>query len=256
MKRPSPLATLVAVFQGNLPRLLQLRGWVLAALPLVIVVGGLLVSILLRLNGTPMGAEAPWALFRLGLAPVMVPIMALVAAPAGIREDLEQRVLPFLLVRPIPVWVLPLARGAGWFLWGGVWLGLAALGLGGLGLPVLMPFLALLLAYWAELAFLSLLGLVFRRGTLWGVLALFLWDPLVRFLPGRLQWFTFIHHLEALAGPPSSGQVRGLLEQAPMTTSILASALVLLVFGGICWALAGWKLQVTSIGLSGGEGEG
>ena len=195
------------------------------------------------------------ALFHLGLAPVMVPIMALVAAPAGIREDMEQRTLPFLLLRPGPVWVLPFARGAGWFLWGGLWLGVACLGLGVLGLEVSTHFLALLLAYWAELAFLSLLGLLFRRGTLWGVLALFLWDPLVRFLPGRLQWFTFIHHVEALAGrSPQGGE--GILAQAPVETGFWASALVLLVFGLLCWAAAGWKLQVTPIGLSGGEAEG
>lgn len=254
MRQPSAMTALGAMFQGYLPRLVQLRGWVVAALPMVIVLGGLGISIFLRLHGTPTAA-APHSLFHLGLVPVMVPIMALVAAPAGIREDLEQRTLPFLLVRPIAVWVLPFARGAGWFLWGGLWLGVASLGLGGLGLEVPMHFLALLLAFWAELAFLTLVGLLFRRGTLWGVLVLFLWDPLVRFLPGRLQWFTFVHHVETLAGS-STQKTQGLLAQAPMESGLWASALVLLVFGALCWAVAGWKLQVTPIGLSGGEGEG
>jgi hypothetical protein len=27
-------------------------------------------------------------------------------------------------------------------------------------------------------------------------------------------------------------------------------------FGALCWALAGWKLQRTPIGLAGGEAEG
>jgi len=249
------MTAFVAVFQGHLPRLLQLRGWVLAALPMLVLLGGFGVAILLRLKGMPAGVSTPRALYHLGLVPVMVPIMALVAAPAGIREDLEQRVLPFLLVRPVPVWSLPFARGAGWYLWGALWLGLACLGLGSRGLPFVLPCLALLLAYWAELAFLSLLGLLFHRGTLWGVLVLFLWDPLVRFLPGRLQWFTFIHHVQTLAGRLSEGQAQ-ILEQARVEMAPWASAMVLLVFGILCWAAAGWKLQVSAIGLSGGEGEG
>jgi len=257
---PSPLATLRAVFMGYLPRLVQLRGWVVAGLPLLVALGGLGVSILLRLQGGTMGTDATLVLYHQGLASVMVPIMALVAAPAGLREDLEQRVLPLLLVRPLPVWTLPFARGAGWFLWGGLWLGVACLALVPLGLELsVLPLhlLALLLAFWAELAFLTLLGLLFRRGTLWGVLALFLWDPLVRILPGRLQWFTFIHHVESLTGTRSL-QVRAheLLAQPPMDTAAWASALTLLVLGLVCWAAAGWKLQGTPIGLSGVEGEG
>nr|WP_320132521.1 hypothetical protein [uncultured Holophaga sp.] len=256
-RAPSPLTTLGAILLGHLPRLLQFRGWLVAALPLLVGAAGVAMGAARHLGGGPVGPGLALGLYHQGLVAVILPIMALVVAPAGIREDLEQRVLPFLLVRPVPVWVLPLSRGGIWFLWGTLWLLISGLGLG-LELSLLpLHLLALVLVFWAELGFLSLLGLLFRRGTLWGALVLFLWDPLLRILPGRLQWLTFTHHLQSLTGTRSL-QVRtqDLLAQAQLSGDPWAGALVLLLVGLVCWALAGWRLQTTPVGLAGSGGEG
>ena len=48
--------------------------------------------------------------------------------------------------------------------------------------------LAILCAFWAMLAFMSLMGLLLKRGTLWGALYFFIWEPLVGIFPPFLQW--------------------------------------------------------------------
>jgi hypothetical protein len=186
--------------------------------------------------------------------------MALVAAPAGIREDLEQRTLPLLLVRPAPAWALPLGKGLPWFAWGALWLIVGVLGLQALGGdPGLLPgrIVALVGAWWGELALMTLVGLVFKRGTLWGALYFFLWEPLVRILPPFLQRLTFTHYIESLAGGRATEvQASQLLAQEQVSTHPALALLALLAFGALCWALAGWKLQHTPVGLAGSEAEG
>ena len=256
---PSPLQTVRAVALGYTHRVFQARGWVLCALAVLPVALSLLGQTLSR-NVEGFSSRLALQVFHGVLVGFIVPIMALVAAPGGIREDLEQRTLPLLLVRPVPVAVLPLAKGLVWFAWGALWLGVSCLGLvflGGEAAALPRQVLALGLAYWAELAFLTFLGLVFVRGTLWGALVLFGWESLLRILPGSLQAFTFLHHIESITGTRGGTVARYDLLAQPQTTSPLwLSALVLLGFGVLCWALSGWKLQVTPLGLSGLEGEG
>jgi ABC-type transport system involved in multi-copper enzyme maturation permease subunit len=194
------------------------------------------------------------------LVKMMLPIMALVAAPAGIREDLEQRTLPLLLVRPAPAWALPLGKGLPWFAWGAIWLVLGTLGLQVIGGdPTLLPgrMVALVSAWWGELALMTLIGLLFKRGTLWGALYFFIWEPLVRIFPPFLQRLTFTHHIESLAGSRAAEiQANQMLAQEQVTTQPVVALLALIAFGALCWALAGWKLQRTPVGLAGSEAEG
>jgi len=259
---PSPLATIRATALGYGPRVLQGRGWVLAAL--VILPVGL--SILIYLVAQIKGAEGrPYPgevlkVFHEVLVKMMLPIMALVAAPAGIREDLEQRTLPLLLVRPAPAWALPLGKGLPWFAWGAVWLVIGTLGLQIIGGdPALLPgrMVALVSAWWGELALMTLIGLLFKRGTLWGALYFFIWEPLVRIFPPFLQRLTFTHHIESLAGSRAAEiHSNQMLAQEQVTTHPVLACLALLAFGALCWALAGWKLQRTPVGLAGSEAEG
>jgi hypothetical protein len=194
------------------------------------------------------------------LVSLILPIMVLVAAPGGIREDMEQRTLPLVLVRPVPVWILPLSKGLVWFCWGGLWLAVAGLGLMTLGADpglAALQALALVLAFWAELAFMNLLVLVFNRGTLWGVVALFGWENLVRVLPATLQRFTFIHHIESITGTRGNEVEKwGFLAQEQIASPLFLSILALVAMGALCWALCGWKLQATPVGLAGRESEG
>jgi hypothetical protein len=116
---------------------------------------------------------------------------------------------------------------------------------------------ALMAAWWGELAFLTLLGLIFKRGALWGGIYLFVWEPFVRVFPPFLQRLTFVHHIESLAGS-RGGSVDGaqLLAQEQVSTQPLLAFAALLGFGLLCWALAGWKLKRTPLGLAGREAEG
>lgn len=255
----SPLKTVLAVARGYLPRVVQARGWVLAALAILPVLFSLLGSLLAQ-NVEGFNSRTALQVFHGVLVSLILPIMALVAAPGGIREDLEQRTLPLILTRPVTVWALPLGKGLLWFLWGGLWLGLGCSGLLFLGADaatLAAHGLALILAFWAELAFMNLLGLVFSRGTLWGALVLFGWENLLRVLPASLQRFTFLHHIESISGS-RGGMVANyeVLAQAQITSPVWVSALALVLFGALCWGLAGWKLHLTPIGLAGQEGEG
>ena len=257
---PSPMRTLQAVAMGYLPRVLQARGWALAAIPLLPVLTAIVVAQLVQLQGGRISPAESVKVFHEVIVKIMVPIMALVAAPVGIREDLEQRTLPLMLVRPAPAWVYPFAKGLPWFGWGALWLcatasGLLALG-GGLE-ATLSGALALVSLYWAELAFFTLLGLVLKRGTLWGALFIFLWDPLVRIMPGNPQRITFIHYGESIAGSRSAEMgVKEIFAQAPVETPAWAAVAILLGFGLLCWAACGWKLHATPVGLAGRDAEG
>lgn len=259
---PSPLATIRATARGYLPRVFQGRGWVLASLVMVPVALSLLIFTVAQIKGGEGGPRPGEALkiFHEVLVKMMLPIMALVAAPAGIREDLEQRTLPLLLVRPAPAWALPLGKGLPWFVWGAVWLILGTLGLQVIGGdPSLLPgrLAALVSAWWGELALMTLAGLLFKRGTLWGALYFFLWEPWVRIFPPFLQRLTFTHHIESLAGSRAAEiQTNQLLAQEQVTTHPALACLALLAFGALCWALAGWKLHRTPHGLAGNEAEG
>lgn len=260
---PTPFQTVRSLVKGFLPRVVQPRGWVLAAIAMLPVLSALTVTSIIRMQdgGSP-GQLSKVALqvFHGVMVQFMLPIMALVAAPAGIREDLEQRTLPLFLVRPAPVWAMPLGKGLIWFGWGAVWLALAALGLVVLGIDLAeFPRLAsaLVFAFWAELAFMALLGLVFKRGTLWGALYLFIWEGMVRIMPGNLQRLTFVHHIESITGTRGSNlSAREILAQTQISSPVWVSLLTLLLLGLAFWALSGWKLQRTQIGLAGAEQEG
>jgi len=257
---PSPLATIRATALGYAPRVLQGRGWVLAALVALPVGLSIVIFTVARLQGAEGTPGEALKIFHEVLVKMMLPIMALVAAPAGIREDLEQRTLPLLLVRPAPAWALPLGKGLPWFAWGAAWLIVGTLGLQVIGgEPSLLPgrLTALVSAWWGELALMTLAGLLFKRGTLWGALYFFLWEPWVRIFPPFLQRLTFTHHIESLAGSRAASiQANQLLAQEQVTTHPVLACLALLAFGLLCWVLAGWKLQRTPIGLAGSEAEG
>jgi hypothetical protein len=100
-------------------------------------------------------------------------------------------------------------------------------------------------------------GLLFKRGTLWGALYFFLWEPLVGILPPSLQRLTFTHYIQSLAGSRAAEiNAPQLLAQEQVSTHPALAVLALLAFGGLCWALAGWRLHRTPVGLAGSEAEG
>ena len=260
MSAVTPIQTARALAAGYAPRVLQPRGWVLAALVLAPVGLLLAVSAIASMQGHPPAPGEVLTIFHGILASVTLPIMALIAASAGIREDLEQRTLPLLLTRPAAVWAMPMGKGLPWFVWGAAWLTLGALGLQILGGDpdlLLGRIAALAGAWWGELAFVTLFGLIFKRGTIWAALWLFGWENLVRVFPPFLQRLTFTHYIESLSGSRGhSVNATELLAQAQVSTEPWLAFLILLAAGLAFWAACGWKLHATPVGLAGAEAEG
>jgi ABC-type transport system involved in multi-copper enzyme maturation permease subunit len=254
---PSSIDAIRALFKGYLPRIFQARGWVLAGLimtPLIVVI---FVQVF---NENPASARNVLELYHSAYGRIVLPIVTLLAAPACINEDLEQRVLPLMLVRPAPAWALPMGKGLLWFSWCSVWLVIvvALMPLAGLDiLTVPRKILALILTLWAQLGFASLLLLIFKRGTLWAALFLFIWDPLIKVFPPALQRVTFTHYLESLAASRySNNNAIDLLAQAQITTPLWLSVIILTAVGLLTWGICGFKLMRTPIGLAGRESEG
>ncbi|HJW33189.1 MAG TPA: hypothetical protein VJ505_07475 [Holophagaceae bacterium] len=260
---PNVLATVKAVAKGTAPLVLKVRGWVLASLVLVPVLGALAVLAIIIAKGEgqgPITSRIGLVIYHSVLVKYMVPIMALVAAGAGIREDMEQRTLPLMLTRPSDATALPLGKGLPWFIWGSVWLviGAGLLQILGGDLSTLLGRMGGLVGtWWAELAFVTCFGLAFKKGTLWAALWLFIWEGLLEVFPATLQRFTFTHYANSLAGSRyTESKTQDLLAQTQVDTPALLAFLILLAFGAACWAWAGWKLHRTPIGLAGAEGEG
>lgn len=259
---PDFLRTVKAVAKGTGPLVFKVRGWVLGGLVLAPVLGGILVSIIATMKGggAMVGPKISLVIFHSVLVKFMVPIMALVAAGAGIREDMEQRTLPLMLTRPATTSALPLGKGLPWFLWGAAWLTLGALllqVLGGEPTALLGRLAALVGIWWGMLAFVTVLGLVFKKGTLWAALWFFVWEGFLDIFPATLQRFTFTHYANSLAGSRfNESKAHDLLAQTQVDTPVLLAFLILLAFGAACWAWAGWRLHRMPIGLAGAEGEG
>jgi len=260
MSAVTPLQTVRALAAGYAPRVLQARGIILAGLvmaPVALVLG---TSGLAALRGASLPPSVALSIFHGVLASVAVPIMALIAASAGVREDLEQRTLPLLLTRPAAPWAMPLGKGLPWFLWGAAWIIVAALFLQILGGDpdlLLGRIAALVAAWWGELAFVTFFGLIFKRGTLWAALWLFGLENLVRVFPPLLQRFTFTHYIESLAGSRGhSVSATELLAQAQVSTAPWLAFAILVLAGLAFWLACGWKLHATPVGLAGAEAEG
>ncbi|MBS1767005.1 MAG: hypothetical protein JST05_06335 [Acidobacteria bacterium] len=260
MSAVTPFQTVRALAAGYAPRVTQARGVVLAGILLAPVGLVLSISALASLRGHTLPPGIALTVFHAILAKACIPIMALIAASAGIREDLEQRTLPLLLTRPASVWAMPLGKGLPWFLWGTAWIIVASLGLQILGADsdLLMGRIgALAGAWWAELAFVALLGLLFKRGTLWAALWLFGWESLTAVFPPLLQRLTFTHYIESLAGSRGhSVSATELLAQAQVSTAPWMALVILFLAGLAFWAACGWKLHTTPVGLAGVEAEG
>jgi ABC-type transport system involved in multi-copper enzyme maturation permease subunit len=254
---PSFIDTVGALARGYSHRLFQARGWALAGLIIVPVAVALLV--LSNMDRIPPMLTA-LNVYHNAYATTLVPILALVSAPACIREDIEQRALPLMLVRPAPIWALPFGKGLLWFAWCSIWLALAVALMAAIGMDastVPQKILALLLTFWAQLGIASLFLMVFKRGTLWAAIFFFFWDPLVRVFPAALQRLTFTHYVESIAGSRfTKGNVTDILAQEQISSPIWLAAIVLVAVGALAWGLCGLKLMNTPIGLAGSEAEG
>ena len=254
---PSCIDAVAALFKGYIPRVFHLRSWVFAVLAMLPCTLGLLSN---SFDKHPNPARVALELYHYGYAQMVLPLIALIAASAGIGEDLEQRSLPLMLVRPAPAWVLPFGKGLPWLAWCSAWLTIAVTPIlyAGLDMAVIpQKILALLLTFWAQMGFASLLTLVFKRGLLWAALFFFAWDPFVRVMPPALQRMTNTHYLESIAQSRYTGSSTiSLLEQSQVLSPVWLAVLVLVVAGVLAWGGCGLWLMKKPIGLAGSESEG
>jgi hypothetical protein len=253
---PTPIDTIAALFKGYFSRVLQARGWMLAGL---IMLPFIVVLIVIFFDDVP-NQHTALELYHHGYGQMALPIIALIAAPACIREDLEQRTLPMMLARPSPAWALPLGKGLLWFAWCAIWLNIAVALMPLVGLePASVPqkMVAITLTFWAQLGFAALFLWFFKRGTLWAALFFFIWDPMISVLPAALQRLTFTHYLVSLAGSSVSKEnTISFLAQIQVTTAFWLGAAILILFGLLAWGLTGYRLMRMPIGLAGRETEG
>jgi len=254
---PSFIDAIAALFKGYLPRVFHLRGWVLAVLTMLPCTLGLLSN---SFDKIPNPAKTALELYHYGYAQMVLPLVALIAASAGIGEDLEQRSLPLMLVRPAPAWALPLGKGLPWLAWCSAWLTIAVMPIlyAGLDMAVIpQKILALLLTFWTQFGIASLLVLIFKRGMLWAALFFFAWDPFVRVMPPALQRMTNTHYLESIAQSRyTGGSTISLLEQSQILSPTWLAVLILIAVGVLAWGGSGLWLMKRPVGLAGSESEG
>jgi ABC-type transport system involved in multi-copper enzyme maturation permease subunit len=255
---PTAAGTVAALIKGHWPRVFQARGWMLAGLTLMPLALGIMGY---YFDDAPNPARVSLELFHQGYVQIVLPILALIAAPACIREDLEQRTLPLMLARPSPVWALPMGKGMLWFAWCSIWLIISVSSMLAMwmhdALATMGNVAALLLTFWAQLGFAVMMLWFFKRGTLWAALAFFVWEPGVVVFPAAIQRLTFRHYLESLVGSRySEVNTVDFLAQQQVATDFWLAAIILISFGCLAWGLTGYRLMRMPIGLAGREAEG
>lgn len=170
----------------------------------------LLVKPLLEREGVLLSALYPQMSFFLFLH-FLMPLMSVFIGTAVIGDEVEERTLPYLLVRPFPRWTIVVSKTlAGCITVGSIifismvltysimvisggfkaWIAdvptlLQSLGVLYLGLLVYIPFF-------------GLLGGTIKRPVLAGLLFSFGWENTVGMFPGNVKLLTVVHYLHVL----------------------------------------------------------
>jgi len=241
---------------------------ILALIPVGVGLILLLLKAKLQGEGIELSALFPQISFFMYLH-FLLPLISIFIGSAVIADEVEDKTLPYLLVRPIPRHTIVLSKLlAGWISTGLIlfislgltysvmllstdltgWISnisklLASGGVLLLGLLVYVPFF-------------GLLGGLLKRPVLSGILFVFGWENLVGFFPGNVKLFTIVHYLHVLfphtQRPQSSSLQSNLLnlvvssKQTPQTTAFL----VLLGLGVLFIALMALLLYIREYRLS------
>ena len=233
----------------------------LSLIPLAVAVLLFLLRPLLEREGMSLSALFPQINFALYLH-FLLPLLSVFIGAAVIGDELDDRTLPYLLVRPLQRrWIVLSKLIAGWLTAGimlfvSLVLTYAVMMLGGgahlgdsfgqlmqsggillLGLAVYIPFFALL-------------GGVIKHPVLVGLLLTYGWENSVAFFPGNVKLVTVVHYLHILSPPLQQGSqegTRGLLSMAlPQAKEIsdLSALFILLVLSALFAYLASSLLLV------------
>ena len=231
--RPGRLASLITLYrlllrtQISIPRLLGIAG--LGAL-------SLLIGLFARWDANPDQAAAD-AILGYGLG-ILVPVSTLWLATSAIGDLVEDRLLVYLSLKPVPRWQLPLAAVLAPFT---VIVPLAVLPLAASALVagatnVAGP--ALLAALLAALAYAGLFaaaGLWFRRAIWWGLAFVLIWENAVAYSVHGAARFTVIGWASSILGLAPDVDVQ-------LDAGSAAAAFVVLVAIAVAgWLAATWR---------------
>jgi ABC-2 type transport system permease protein len=187
-----------------------------------------------------------WVVFAMHLS-FLMPLFTLAYASAGMGSERESRTLIWLLTRPMPRWAIYLAKFLGGLPWalaasGGGFVVLCLAG-GSLGLRALVTFWpAVLMGTIGFAALFHLMGTVFRRPAVVGLVYIFFFELLVANLPGSLKQLSLNYYIRSLLYNEATG---ALTVVAPESLDVYAPASPLMA-----WAtVMGVTVVLTLIGM-------
>lgn len=218
-----------------------------------------LIHPLLEDEGIELAALFPQMAFFLFLH-FLLPVMAVFIGTAVLADEVDDRTLPYLLVRPVPRWMTVLSKTIASCFTVGILLFLSLiltytvmmLGSGAGEWFASLPRLlrsggVLFIGFLVYVPLFGLLGGILKRPVLTGLLFTFGWEKTVAFFPGNVKKMTVVHYLHVIF--PKLHSVRAqsgrsaLLELVLPTKQIspvLAIVILLLlavVFGGLLASL-------------------
>jgi ABC-2 type transport system permease protein len=226
----------------------------MAALALIPVGVGMLLWILrapLAEEGISISSRFPQLSLVLFLH-FLLPLMTVFVGSSIIADEVDERTLPYLLVRPIPKRTIILAKTAAvsitttTILLGSLFLSYnVVVAEGGTAawtsnLSVLLQTAGvLMLGTIAYIPLFGFLGGILKRPVLVGLLLVFVWERTVAFFPGNVKLLTVVHYLHVLIPPfqNSSGEdvrraILDLMEPArPVSTT--TAILILVAIGAV-----------------------
>ena len=186
-----------------------------------------------------------------------VPLLGVFYGTSLIADEVEDRTITYLFTRPVPRGAVLVGKYLAFLVCAGVlvlpsvmlvfFLVVPLLG-GSIGaaFPDLLKDLALLTVGLAVYgALFALVGALFKRPLLTGLVFIFGWEPVVIMVPGYMKRFTVSYYLQGLAphAMPEDGGVTNLVLQVLQANEILPSATVGLV-GLAVIAIGGLALAV------------
>jgi ABC-2 type transport system permease protein len=196
-----------------------------------------LLGVLAAADADPAEAAGGVATFALGL---IVPLAALWLGTSALGDLVEDRLLVYLWLKPVPRWQLPAAAIAATTTLviplTAVPVGLAPL-VAGADEIALEAFVAATLAGFAYSSVFVAAGLWFRRAAWWGLAFVVLWENAAAYTAGGLTRFTIV------------GWSGSILDSAPGSPSEVSAGsagigyLVLAAVGIAGWVVATWRYR-------------
>jgi len=221
---------------------------VLALIPVGCALILLLAKPLLEKQGISLSSLFPQVSFFLFLH-FLLPLISLFVGTAVIADEVEDRTLPYLLVRPIPRGIVILAKTLAGVITAGLILFVSLVltysvmmldnGISGWvsNIPRLLRTCGvLLLGLLVYLPFFGFLGGTIKHPVMAGIFFAFGWESTVSFFPGNVKLFTVVHYLHVLFPPMekvSSGNVRSALFNFVLPTKEISSLTSILILIGM-----------------------